>query len=64
MHLNVSKKIKIEQIKYAEEIIRNTTLICLEKIPVARENMLTKRLISSKYKSLLHYDAWGNDVLP
>ena len=26
--------------------------------------MLTKILISSKYKSLLHSDTWGNDVLP
>jgi len=26
--------------------------------------MLTKILISSKYKSLLNFDTWGNDVLP
>ena len=26
--------------------------------------MLTKILISSKYKSLLNSDTWGNDVLP
>jgi hypothetical protein len=34
------------------------------KTHVARENMLTKILISSKYKSLLNSDTWGNDVLP
>jgi hypothetical protein len=26
--------------------------------------MLTKILISSKYKSFLNSDTWGNDVLP
>ena len=26
--------------------------------------MLTRMLISSKYKSLLNSDTWGNDVLP
>ena len=57
------KKIEIKQIK-SEDIIRNKTLICPEKIAVARENMLTKTLISSKYKSLLHSDTLGNDVLP
>ncbi len=36
----------------------------MKKIPVARENMLAKILISSKYKSLLNSDTWGNDVLP
>jgi hypothetical protein len=49
-------KIKIKQIKSAKEIIRNETLICLEKILVAKRNMLTKILISSKYKSVLHSD--------
>ena len=44
-------------------MIRNKTLRCHEKIPVARENMLTKILISSKYESLLNSDTWGNDVL-
>jgi len=39
-------------------------MICAEKIHVARRNMLTKILISSKYKSLLNSDIWGNDVLP
>ncbi len=39
-------------------------MICAEKIHVARENMLTKILISSKYKCLLNSDIWGNDVLP
>ena len=37
-------------------------MICAEKIPVAMENMLTKILISSKYKSLLNSDTWGNDA--
>jgi len=55
----------MKQIKSAEEIIRNDTLmICPEKIPPAKENMLTKILISSQYKSLLHSDTWGNDILP
>jgi len=35
-----------------------------KKKPVARENMFKKMLISSKYKSLLNFDTWGNDVLP
>ena len=61
MHLYVSKK--SNQVK-SKDIIRNKTLICPEKILVARENMLTKILISSKYKSLLNSDTWGNDVLP
>ena len=39
-------------------------MICAEKIPVARENLLTKILISSKHKSLLNSDTWANDVLP
>ena len=58
------KKIKIKQIKFAEDITRNETLICSEKMHVARENMFKKILISSKYKSLLNFDTWGNDVLP
>jgi len=57
------KKIKIIQFK-SEDIIRNKTMICAEKIHVAREKMLTRMLISSKYKSLLDSDTWGNDVLP
>ncbi len=36
----------------------------LKKIRVAIENMLTKILISSKYKNLLSSDTWENDVLP
>jgi hypothetical protein len=39
-------------------------LICPEKIPIARKNILTKILISSKYKSLLNSDTWGNDISP
>ena len=39
-------------------------MICAEKITVARENMLTRMLISSKYTSLINFDTWGNDVLP
>ncbi len=38
-------------------------MICPEKIPIVKENTLTKILISSKYKSLLNSDTWGNDVL-
>ena len=48
------KKIKIKQIKFAEDFTRNKTLICPGKIPVARENILSKILISSKYESLLN----------
>jgi len=58
------KKIKIKQIKSAEDFTRYKTFICSEKIHVARENMLTKILISSKYESLLNSDTCGNDVLP
>jgi hypothetical protein len=58
------KKIKIIQIKLAEDFTRNKTLICSEKIPIARENTLTKIFISSKYKSLLNSDTWGSNVLP
>ena len=57
------KKIKIKQFKL-EDIIRNKTVICDEKIHVVRENVLTKILIICKYKSLLNSDSWGNDVLP
>ena len=64
MHLYVKKKNEVKQIKYVEDIIRNKTLICHENIPVGREIMLSKILISSKYKSLLNSDTWGNDVLP
>ncbi len=39
-------------------------MICPEKIHVVKGNTLTKILISSKYKSLLNSDTWGNDVLP
>ena len=38
--------------------------MCPQKIHDAKENTISKRLISSKYKSLLHSDTWGNDVLP
>jgi hypothetical protein len=34
------------------------------KIHIARQNMSTKLLISSKYKCLLNSDTWGNYVLP
>ena len=36
----------------------------LKKKSAAKENTLTKILISIKYKSLLNSDTWGNDVLP
>ncbi len=39
-------------------------MICPKKIHVARERILTQLLISSKYKSLLNSDSWGNEVLP
>jgi hypothetical protein len=58
------KKIKIKPIKFAKDLPQTNTLICPEKIPVVKGNTLTKILISSKYKSLLHSDTWGNDVLP
>ena len=58
------KNIKIKQIKSAKDIIRKKTLICPEKIRVAKENMLTKILISIKYKSLFNSDTWGIDGLP
>ena len=45
-------------------MIRNKTMICDEIIPDTRDNMFTKILISSKYKSLLNFDTWGNEVLP
>jgi len=56
------KIIKIKQFK-VEDIIRNKPMICAEKIPLARENMLTKILVSIKYKKLLNSDTWGNDIL-
>ena len=62
-HLRFKKKQK-KQINYAKDIIRKKTLMCSEKIPVARKNMLTKILISSKYKNLSNSDIWGNNVLP
>ncbi len=62
MHLYVSKKNK-KQIK-SEDMIQNKTLICPEKTPVARENMLAQVLICSKYKSFLNSDTWGNNVSP
>ncbi len=43
------KIIKIKQIK-SEDIIRHKSLIYHEKIHVAKKNMLTKILISSKHK--------------
>ena len=39
-------------------------MICHEKINVAKENTFLKILISSKYKSSLNSDTWGNDVFP
>ena len=39
-------------------------MIYREKVLVTKENTLTKILISSKHKSLLNSDTWGNDVLP
>ena len=63
MHLYV-KKIKIKQIKSAKDLTRNKILMCPEKIPVPKENTLSKILIRSKYKSLLNSDTWGNNVLP
>ena len=56
------KIIKIKQLKSAEDLTRNKILICPKKLPVAKENTLTKILISSKYQSLLNSDTWGNDV--
>ena len=38
--------------------------MCPEKIPFARENMLTKILISSKYKCLFNSNTRLTDVLP
>ena len=58
------KKIKIKPIKSAKDLPQTNTLICPEKIHVVKGNTLTKILISSKYKSLLTSDTWGNDVLP
>ena len=39
-------------------------MICSEKIPVAKENTITKIWISRKYKSLFNPNTWRNDVLP
>ncbi len=36
----------------------------MRKKPCYKGNKLKKILISSKYKSLLNSDTWGNDVLP
>ena len=38
--------------------------MCPQKIHDVKETTILKILISSKYKSLLHSDTWGNDVLP
>ena len=48
----------------AEDLAQNKILICPEKIHAAKENTLTKTLVSSKYESLLNSDTWGYDVLP
>ena len=58
------KNIKIKPIKFAKDLPQTNTLTCPEKIPVVKGNTLTKILISNKYKSLLHSDTRGNDVLP
>ena len=39
-------------------------MICPEKIVAAKENTFSKISISSKHKSILYFDTWGNDVLP
>ncbi len=39
-------------------------MVCPETTPIVKGNALTKMLTSSKYKSLLNSDTWGNDVLP
>jgi hypothetical protein len=54
----------MKQIKSAEDLTRNKTLICPQKIPAIKKNTYSKILISSKYKSLLNSGTWGNDVLP
>jgi hypothetical protein len=58
------KKIRIKPVKSANDQPQTNTLICRDKIPVVKASTLTKKLISSKYKSLLNSDTWGNDVLP
>ena len=58
------EKIKIKPIKSAKDLPQTNTLICPENIHVVKGNTLTKILISSKYKSLLNSDTWGNYVLP
>ena len=64
MHLYVKKKNQIKQIKSANDLTRNKILTFSEKILAIQEYTFSKISISSKYKSLLNYDTWGNDVLP
>ncbi len=54
----------MKQIKSSEDLTRKKILICPEKLHVVKENTFSKISISSKYKSLLNSDTWGNDVLP